>query len=72
MPHTFGWTNIEDIAEALVETYPDRDPLSVRFTELTGMVEKLEGFAPPAKQTVNEKILEAIQAAWYEEAQDQA
>ena len=66
MDETFGWTDIDDIAEALIERDPDRDPLSVRFTELTGMVEALPGFKPRDRQTVNEQILEAIQAAWYE------
>ncbi len=64
---TFGWTDIEDIAEALREKHPDRDPLSVRFPELAGMVESLDGFQPPPGQSVNEQILEAIQAAWHQE-----
>lgn len=68
---TFTWTDIEDIAEALREQYPGRDPMTVRFAELTGMVEKLEGFKPLAGQSVNEKILEAIQAAWIEEHRDE-
>jgi FeS assembly protein IscX len=67
---TFSWTDVEDIAEALREQYPDRDPITIRFPELTGMVEKLEGFKPLPGQSVNEKILEAIQAAWIEEHEE--
>ncbi len=66
----FSWTDIEDIAIALAETHPQRNPLAVRFTELRELVEQLEGFAPAPGQTVNEQILEAIQAAWHEEAGD--
>ena len=63
-PFTFSWTDIDDIADALRERFPDRDPLTVRFPELTGMVEALPGFKPRPGQSVNEQILEAIQAAW--------
>jgi FeS assembly protein IscX len=69
---TFGWTDIEDIALALVEAHPDVDPTTVRFDRLREMVEELEDFEPEPGQTVNEQILEAIQAAWIEEAEDAA
>lgn len=71
MDETFGWTEIEEISEALLEKYPDRDPLTLRFPELTGMVEGLEHFQPGQGQRVNEQILEAIQAAWYELYQEE-
>ena len=70
MSETFSWTDIEDIAIALVETHPDVEPLSVRFTKLRQMVEALEDFHAEAGHPVNEQILEAIQAAWHEEAED--
>ncbi len=61
------WTNIEDIAIALQEGHPDVDPLTVRFTDLHRWVTELEDFDDdPARS--NEKILEAIQAAWIDEA----
>jgi FeS assembly protein IscX len=63
------WTDFDDIALALVESYPDRDPLGVRFTELHAMVVALEGFADDPKGS-NEPKLEAIQMAWMEEYQD--
>ncbi|WP_432798980.1 Fe-S cluster assembly protein IscX [Poriferisphaera sp. WC338] len=64
---TFSWTDIEDIALALLEAYPDVDPLGVKFTELRELVEGLEGFEAEEGQSVNEQILEAIQVGWHEE-----
>ena len=72
MPDTFGWMDIEDIVLAMDEAYPDLDPLSVRFTDLREMVEKLNHFKPEPGHNVNEQILEAIQAGWHEERQEQA
>lgn len=72
MPMTFGWTDIEDIVLALDEAHPDVDALSVRFTELRKMIEDLEDFEPEPGQNVNEQILEAVQAGWHEERQEQA
>jgi FeS assembly protein IscX len=63
------WENAEDIGIALLETHPDTDPLSVRFTDLHKWVVALEDFADdPAKS--NEGKLEAIQMAWLEEWKD--
>jgi len=56
------WTDVEDIAEALEEKFPNADILSLRFTLLKKMVMELEGFED--SQICNEKILEAIQASW--------
>jgi FeS assembly protein IscX len=64
-----NWTDTEEIAIRLVETHPDVDPLTVRFTDLHRWVMELEGFAGDAKGS-NEKKLEAIQMAWHEEWQD--
>ncbi|HJQ70157.1 MAG TPA: Fe-S cluster assembly protein IscX [Blastocatellia bacterium] len=64
-----GWTDTEEIAIRLMEAHPDTDPLSVRFTDLHKWVTQLEGFAGDPKES-NEKKLEAIQMAWYEEWQD--
>ncbi|MBN8723431.1 MAG: Fe-S cluster assembly protein IscX [Acidobacteria bacterium] len=63
------WTDIEDIGIALQEKYPDVDPLTVRFTDLHKWVMELSGFDDDTKNS-NEKKLEAIQMAWYEEYQD--
>ena len=63
------WTSTEDIAIALSDKHPDVDPLSVRFTDLHKWVTSLEGFIDDPKNS-NEKKLEAIQMAWYEEWKD--
>jgi len=61
------WTDITAIAEALYDKHPDIDPLSVRFTDLHRWVCELEDFDDEPNRS-GEKILEAIQAAWIEEA----
>jgi FeS assembly protein IscX len=61
------WTDTLDIAIALSERHPDIDPSSVRFTDLFAWVSELEGFDDDPKRC-GERILEAIQAAWIEEA----
>ena len=72
MPDKLHWLDVDDIAERLLETHPDRDPLTVRFTELKQLVLKLPDFQEQPGHPVNEKILETIQAKWYEEKQDAA
>jgi FeS assembly protein IscX len=63
------WTDAEDIALALVEKFPDVDPLTVRFTDLRDRVMALAGFDDDPKGS-NEPKLEAIQMAWHEEFTD--
>ena len=60
------WIDAEDIAIALVEKFPDVDPLTIRFTDLRERVLALETFDDDPK-TSNEPKLEAIQMAWLEE-----
>ena len=61
------WTDSLEIAIALSDLYPDIDPKTVRFTDLFQWVQALEEFDDdPAR--CGEKILEAIQMAWIEEA----
>ena len=59
------WEDVEDIAEGLLQVYPDTDPLSVRFTDLHGWDTALERFADDP-QASSEGKLEAIQMAWLE------
>ncbi|MCS6896811.1 MAG: Fe-S cluster assembly protein IscX [Nitrospira sp.] len=66
---TLTWQDAEDIAIRLLEEYPDKDPLTVRFTDLHAWVTALPEFKDDPKKS-NEKILEAIQMAWYEEYKD--
>jgi len=61
------WTDTLDVAIALSEAHPDVDPTSIRFTDLYQWVQALPGFDDDPKRC-GEKILEAIQAAWIEEA----
>ncbi|MGB9990697.1 Fe-S cluster assembly protein IscX [Pseudoduganella rhizocola] len=62
------WTDITAIAEALYDKYPNLDPTQIRFTDLHNWVVTLEGFDDDHKRG-GEKILEAIQQAWIDEAQ---
>lgn len=63
------WTDVGDIAIELFDTHPDIDPKFVNFVDLRDWVLALEGFNDdPAR--CGEKVLEAIQAAWIEEAED--
>ena len=61
------WTDSLDIAIALTEAHPDIDPLTVRFTDLMDWVMALDGFDDEPERC-GEKILEAIQQAWIDEA----
>lgn len=61
------WTDTLDIAIALSEQHPDIDPRTVRFTDLYQWVQALPGFDDDPNRC-GEKILEAIQAAWIDEA----
>ena len=60
------WKDTEDIALELYEKNPDRDPLTIRFTDLHASIISLPDFSDDPKKS-NEGILEAIQMAWYEE-----
>jgi len=65
------WSNLDDIAFALYEKFPDVDPTNIRFTDLHKWITEMEGFDDdPAKS--NEAKLEAIQMAWLEEYKDNA
>ena len=61
------WTDVSAIAEALYENYPDVDPATVRFVDLHNRVVALDGFDDDRTRG-GERILEAIQAAWIDEA----
>lgn len=63
------WNEPLEIAIALCEAHPDADPQYVRFTDLHKWVCALPGFAG-APDASNERILEAIQMAWIDEATD--
>jgi FeS assembly protein IscX len=62
------WTDVQEIAVALYEKFPEKDPTTVRFTDLHKWVMELEGFDDDPNRS-GEKILEAIQMAWIDEAE---
>jgi FeS assembly protein IscX len=72
MPASFGWLDVDRIAEELADAHPALDPFSVKFTDLRRMVESMPGFSADPKHPVNEKILETIQSKWHEEIEDLA
>ena len=62
------WTDSLEIAIALSEAHPAVDPLTVRFTDLFKWVQELDDFDDDPERC-GEKILEAIQMAWIDEAE---
>jgi FeS assembly protein IscX len=61
------WTDVTAIAEALYEQHPDVDPATVRFVDLHNWVVALDGFDDDRTRG-GERVLEAIQSAWIDEA----
>ncbi len=61
------WTDSLDIAIELAEAHPEIDPRTIRFTDLRGWVMELPDFDDDPEHS-GEKILEAIQMAWIDEA----
>ena len=62
------WTDSREIAIELADKFPDVDPKSIRFVELMQWVLDLDGFDDDPKHC-GEKILEAIQLCWMDEAE---
>jgi FeS assembly protein IscX len=62
------WIDVRDIAIALTEKHPDVDPRTVRFVDLHNYVVDLPDFDDDHSRG-GEKVLEAIQAAWIDEAE---
>ena len=69
MTQDLMWADAEDIGIRLQEEHPDLDPLTVRFIDLLAWIVALPDFKDDP-QASNEKKLEAIQMAWYEEYKD--
>ncbi|MEX0942179.1 MAG: Fe-S cluster assembly protein IscX [Pseudomonadales bacterium] len=61
------WTDVNEIAIELADRHPDVDPLTVRFTDLRDWIMNLPDFDDDPAHC-GEKILEAVQMAWIEEA----
>jgi FeS assembly protein IscX len=62
------WTDSREIALALIDRFPDQDPKAVNFVDLREWVLALPEFKDDPKRC-GERILEAIQMAWIEEAE---
>ncbi|UOO83217.1 Fe-S cluster assembly protein IscX [Uruburuella testudinis] len=62
------WTDTQRIAEALYDTHGDTDPTTIRFTHLRELVLALPDFDDDPDRS-GERILEAIQQAWIDEAE---
>ena len=62
------WTDTLDITIELYDSMPDVDPKQVRFTDLMVWVMALPEFSDDPDRC-GEKILEAIQMAWIDEAE---
>jgi FeS assembly protein IscX len=61
------WTDTLEIAIQLLEAHPEIDPKTIRFTDLHRWVTELPEFDDDTSRS-GEKILEAIQTAWIDEA----
>jgi FeS assembly protein IscX len=61
------WTDTIEIAIELYEKYPDVNPQYVNFPDLHKWICELEDFDDKPEAS-GEKILEAIQMAWIDEA----
>ncbi|MHC8409743.1 Fe-S cluster assembly protein IscX [Pseudomonas sp. Hz4] len=61
------WVDVFEIAIQLAESNPDVDPRYVNFVDLHKWVLALTEFSDDPTRG-GEKVLEAIQAAWIEEA----
>jgi FeS assembly protein IscX len=68
MADKLTWRDTEDLAYALLDKFPDQDPLRLSFPKLHKMVTELEEFGDDPEKS-NEAVMEAIQMAWYEEVQ---
>ncbi|OZY47436.1 Fe-S cluster assembly protein IscX [Pseudomonas lundensis] len=61
------WVDVQEIAIQLAEAHPDVDPLTVNFVKLRNLVMALPDF-DDVPDRGGEKVLEAIQELWIEEA----
>jgi FeS assembly protein IscX len=60
------WTEVQEIAIQLADTYPEVDPTKVNFVDLMNWVMELSDFDDDPKRC-GERILEGIQQAWIDE-----
>ncbi|MCS3470618.1 FeS assembly protein IscX [Pseudomonas sp. JUb42] len=63
---SYGWNDVQRIAEELAEAKPGVDPFSVNFVVLQQWIKELPDFDNESGR-VGEKVLEAVQTLWAEE-----
>ncbi|MFM9913447.1 MAG: Fe-S cluster assembly protein IscX [Methylophilaceae bacterium] len=61
------WADVQQIAEELFDSFPETDPKTINFVDLHNKVIGLQGFDDDHSRG-GEKVLEAIQQAWIDEA----
>lgn len=61
------WTDVQRIAEELYDRFPETNPLTINFVDLHNKVISLPEFDDDHHRG-GEKVLEAIQQAWIDEA----
>jgi len=63
------WRDIGEIARDLAMLYPETDPLGLELPQLRAMIIGLPAFGDEP-EAGSDEILEAIQSAWYDEAEN--
>ncbi len=63
---SYGWNDVQRIAEELAEAKPDVNPLTVNFVDLQRWIMELPDF-DNASGRCGEKVLEAVQTLWIDE-----
>ena len=61
------WIDSRELAIELSEQFPDVDPVTLRFTDLREWILALEDFDDDPEHC-SERVLEAVQMYWIEEA----
>lgn len=64
---TLKWVDVQEIAIQLADTHSQIDPRYINFVDLHRWVLELPEFSDDPRHG-GEKVLEAIQSAWIEEA----
>lgn len=60
------WLDSQELALALMDLYPQQDPMQLHFVELREWILNLEDFDDDPNHC-SERILEAVQQCWIEE-----
>ena len=60
------WGEPAEIAWALIDAYPEADPLELNLVDLHRMIVELPGFADDPEHA-SEALLEAVVMAWHDQ-----